>query len=273
MKKISSNLKGKVVLITGGAQGVGQIMAKEFARQGAAVVISDIQDSAGKATVGALRKQGLSVTFVRADLCLAKDIKQMIAFTSKLKGRIDIIINNARPRLPVGTFEQTLKDWDLAMKVILKAPVLMMKYALPHLVKSGGAVINIVSSNALTISHQPAAYHVAKAGLVQLTRYLAYEFGPKGIRVNAVCPALIDVHDRPSLTSNVENKEVVQISVPLKRAATPEDIAHAAIFLSSPGASYITGEVLTVDGGISLGDHFHVARQAFRSAQKNNQNK
>ena len=170
MKKSSSRLKGKVALITGAAQGVGQIIAKEFAREGATVVISDVQEEAGKAAARTFRELGLDIFFVKADLREEKDIKQMISFTKKLKGRLDIIVNNARPRLPLGTFEQTLKDWDLAMRVILKAPVLIMKHALPHLTLSRGTVINIVSSNAFTISHQPVSYHVAKAGLVQLSR-------------------------------------------------------------------------------------------------------
>lgn len=269
MKKLPLRLKGKVALITGAAQGVGQVIAKEFAREGATVVISDVQEITGYEVARVLRRQGLDVDFVKADLREEKDLKRMVAFTKKQGKKIDIIVNNARPKLPLGTFEQTLADWDLAMQVILKAPALIMKYALPHLIKSRGTVINIVSSNAFTISHQPASYHVAKAGLVQLTRYLAHEFGPSGIRVNAVCPALIDVHDRPSLTSNEENKKIVEISVPLKRAANPEDIAAAAIFLCSESSAYITGQILTVDGGVSLSDQFHVARESFRARTKN----
>lgn len=273
MKKSSLRLKGKIALITGGAQGIGREMATRFAREGATVIISDLQEKSGGDAVQSLRKEGLSAHFVQTDLRREKDIRQMVLAALRPNGQLDIVVNNARPKLRQGIFKETLKDWNLAMQVILKAPALIMKYATPYLSKSHGAVVNIVSPNAFTVSHQSAAYHVAKAGLVQLTRYLAYEFGASGIRVNAVCPALVDMTDRPSLTSNQNNKAITELIVPLKRAAHPADIAEAAIFLCSEPAAYITGEVLTVDGGVSLGDQFHVARSSFQYAQSNHQTK
>ena len=130
----------------------------------------------------------------------------------------------------------------------------------------GGSIVNIGSTNAFFVSHQPLAYHVAKAGLIQLTRYLACEFGSDGIRVNCICPGLVDIYDNNKpLTSDPANKAITELSVPLRRAAFAEEIAEAVLFLCS--SAYITGQVLTLDGGISLNDHFHLVRKAFQSQQ------
>jgi NAD(P)-dependent dehydrogenase (short-subunit alcohol dehydrogenase family) len=137
----------------------------------------------------------------------------------------------------------------------------------------GGSVLNMGSTNAFFISHQPVAYHVAKAGLLHLTRYLAHEFAPHGIRVNCICPGLVDLYDdnRP-LTGNPLNREVTELAVPLRRASTGADIAEAALFLCADSAACITGEVLTIDGGLGLADHFHLARKMLRSAEGRNSN-
>lgn len=261
----SGCLEDKVVLITGAAQGIGQIIAKVFAEAGAAVVISDVQDVAGESTAKSMRNKRLRAQFIKADLRQEKDIKAAVEFTVESYGRLDIVINNARPKLRLLPFVESLEEWDLAMNVLLKAPALIVKYALPYLTKSGnGSIINISSTNAFFISHQPVAYHVAKAALLQLTKFLAYDLGPRGIRVNAICPGLVDLHDRKPLTSDQVNKTITETIVPLKRAASPQDIAEAALFLCMNSSSYITGQVLTVDGGVTLGDHFNIAKKTFR---------
>jgi len=258
-------LAGKVALITGAAHGIGRIMAKMFAEKRVSVIVADIQEEQGEAVAAAVRDQGLQALFVKADLCQESDIKAMVDFAVESFGRLDIVIHSARPRLRRLPYAESLEEWDLAMDVFLKAPALMAKYALPHLRKSGGGnIINISSVNAAFIaSHQPAAYHVAKAGLEQLTRYLAVEFGPQAIRVNAICLGLVDLYDENKpLTGDPVNKAVTELVVPLKRAASAEEIAEVALFLCTDAAAYITGHVLRVDGGEMLGDHFHVARKA-----------
>ena len=259
-------LAGKVALITGAAHGIGRIMAKVFAEKGASVVVSDIQEEPGEEVAAAIRYQGLQALFVKADLCQENEIKAMMDFAVESFGRLDIVIHSARPRLRRLPYAESLEEWDLAMNVFLKALALMAKYALPHLRRSdGGNIISISSVNAVFIaSHQPAAYHVAKAGLEQLTRYLAVEFGPQAIRVNAICPGLVDLYDKDKpLTGDPVNKAVTEVVVPLKRASSAEEIAEVALFLCTDAAAYITGHVLRVDGGEMLGDHFHVARKSF----------
>jgi len=261
-----NRLDGKVALITGAAQGIGKAMAKAFTDEGASIVIADIQEGAGEAAAQEIRNAGKSARSIKADLLQEKDIENMVAFAADSFGRLDIVINNARPKLRQLPYAESLEEWDLAMDVFLKAPALTAKHALPLLVKSGsGSIVNIASVNAYFIaSHQPAAYHVAKAGLLQLTRYLAVEFGPQNIRVNAICPGLVDLHDRGKpLTADPVNKAVTDVVVPLKRASSAQEVAEVAIFLCTDAAAYITGHVLMADGGEMLGDHFHIARNAY----------
>jgi len=270
MKKKNNLFAGKVALVTGAAQGIGKAIAKALAREGASVVIADIQESAGEATARGICNAGLSARFVKTDLRRESDIEKVVSFASDSFGRLDILINNARPKLRQLPFAESMEEWDLAMEVFLKAPALTAKYALPLLAKSkSGCIVNIASVNAFFVaSHQPASYHAAKAGLLQLTRYLAFEFGEYNIRVNAVCPGLVDINDKGKpLTADPVNKSVADIVVPLKRAASPEEIAELVLFLCTDAAAYITGQTLTLDGGETLGDHFHVARKAFNAGR------
>ena len=261
-------LKDKVVLITGGARGIGKGIAELFAREHASVMILDIVRAEGEKVARSLCRAGLHCHFCYADLRKESDIKSMVDYTVSSFGKLDILINNAKPILQKCDYAQSLEEWDLAMDLILKAPALAVKYAIPEMIKSGGGcILNISSTNAVTISHQPVTYHVAKAGLVQLTRYVAYEFGKKGIRANALCPALVDLYDkdRRSLTSDPVNKKLTELVVPLGNAATAEEIAKAALFLCREDSGYITGQVVIIDGGMTLGDQFGVARKAYQN--------
>lgn len=255
-------LQGKVVLITGAVQGIGKSIAEKFANQGASIIISDVQD--GEKIAKTMQDKGNDVLFCKTDLRKEKEIQKLIQFVIDKRKVLNVIVNNARPKLEVLSFTESMKEWDLAMDVLLKGPALLCKYGLPHLEKSKGCVINIASTNAFTVSHQPVAYHVAKAGLVHLTRCLAQEFGPKGVRVNAICPGLVDLDDREkSLTSNPVNKALVESIVPLKRASTPEDIAELAFFLCSKASNYITGQGIILDGGLGVKDPFYIAQKSF----------
>jgi glucose 1-dehydrogenase len=271
MQSKSKSLGGKVAIVTGAGQGIGKAIAMAFADAGASVVIADIQEKTGEATAQAIIKKGKKASFIKTDLRRESDIEKMVAFAAEKYGRLDIVINNARPKLsPQLPYSESLEEWDLAINVFLKAPALTAKYALPLLIKAGGgSIINIASVNAFYIApYQPAAYHVAKAGLVQLTRYLTVEFGQYNIRVNALCPGLVDNTDRGKpLTADPVNRAVTDVVVPLKRAASPEEIAEIALFLCTDTARYITGQALMADGGEMLKDHFHVARDAFNKAK------
>lgn len=256
-------LDGGAAIVTGGAQGIGRGIVRALAEAGAAVAIADIQEEPGRALVDEIVDTGGKATFVRVDLSRESDIENMVKATVDAFGHLDILVNNARPRLRTLSFEDSLDEWDTALDVLLKASALAVKYALPHFVRAGGgSVVNISSTNAFFVSGQPAAYHVAKAGLNQLTRYLARELGPRNVRVNAVCPGLVDLpEDGRVLTAEAVNRKITESIVPLQRAASPQDIGNAVCFLCSDQAAYITGQILTLDGGTGVGDHFEIARR------------
>lgn len=261
-------LQGKVALVTGAGRGIGRIIAEVFSAAGASVVITDVQEVQGQAVAQSISDAGRNALFFAANLRQEDDIKGMVDFAVSNFQRLDIVINNARPRLQHLPLGESLSEWDLAMDVLLKAPALTAKHALPQMARSGGgSIVNVASTTASFISHQPLAYHVAKAGLLQLTRYIAYEFGSQRIRVNAICPALVDLYDdNKPLTSDPVNKAVADLVIPLGRASSGAEIAEVALFLCTDASAYITGQVLTIDGGLTLGEHFHIARKAFRYA-------
>ncbi len=267
MNESLMRLEGKVALITGAAQGIGKGIAEVFAHEGALVVIADLQEEKGQAAADSLDGQG---AFIHTDLRQDSDIEQMIAFTVEKYGALDILINNATPpKVLTSSFEEMVEDWDTTMDLLLRAYMVTAKFAHPYMQRTnGGSIVNMGSTLAFSIAEQQScAYHVAKAGVTQLTRYLAWELGNDGIQVNCICPALVDRSDRPSLTNDPTNQSVVDITVPLKRAGNYKDIAYTSLFLCSDEAKYITGQSIILDGGLTLGSQFEVARAAYKKIQ------
>jgi len=267
MNESLMRLEGKVALITGAAQGIGKGIAEVFAHEGAVVVIADLQEEKGQAAADSLDGQG---AFIHTDLRQDSDIEQMIAFTVEKYGALDILINNATPpKVLTSSFEEMVEDWDTTMDLLLRAYMVTAKFAHPYMQRTnGGSIVNMGSTLAFSIAEQQScAYHVAKAGVTQLTRYLAWELGNDGIQVNCICPALVDRSDRPSLTNDPTNQSVVDITVPLKRAGNYKDIAYTSLFLCSDEAKYLTGQSIILDGGLTLGSQFEVARAAYKKIQ------
>ena len=267
MNESLMRLEGKVALITGAAQGIGKGIAEVFAHEGAVVVIADLQEEKGQAAADSLDGQG---AFIHTDLRQDSDIEQMIAFTVEKYSALDILINNATPpKVLTSSFEEMVEDWDTTMDLLLRAYMVTAKFAHPYMQRTnGGSIVNMGSTLAFSIAEQQScAYHVAKAGVTQLTRYLAWELGNDGIQVNCICPALVDRSDRPSLTNDPTNQSVVDITVPLKRAGNYKDIAYTSLFLCSDEAKYLTGQSIILDGGLTLGSQFEVARAAYKKIQ------
>lgn len=268
---IFDDLKDKTAIITGGAQGIGKGIVEAFVQQGANVVIADLNEERGRKLSALLGKRAV---FQRTDLTLEDDIRELVSFVATRFNGLDFMINNARPPLarcsPGTPIEDSLLDgWDIGVDVLLKAPCLLAQNALPLLRgATSPAIVNIASTNAYFIGLQPLVYHIAKAALVQMTRYTAYIFGANGIRVNCVAPGIVDIldHNQP-LTGVPLNRKTAEIAVPLKRAALVEEIATSVLFLCSDASSYINGQVLFADGGITLGDQFHVTRTALSTSE------
>lgn len=256
------NLNGKVGIITGSARGIGATTAKRLASLGAHVVLADINENYNLAVAEQISNSGGAAHVFTLDLNDDDQLQALSNFTSEKFTKIDFLINNARPRFNLTDYFDVAKEWDIAMNILLKAPAFLSRHVIPKMIKNGGGcIINISSTNAFFISQQPASYHIAKAGLLQLTKYLAHEFGKKNIRVNAVCPGLVDIpNEERILSTNPDFALAIDLAVPLQRAARDTEIADLISFLISPLASYLNGEVITIDGGVGLSDHFNLAR-------------
>lgn len=244
-------------------------MAQSLGQAGARIILCDLREDAGEDAAARLQSQGIEARFVAVDLSQGEQVNSMVNRAAQFFGGLDILVNNARPPLSYKPFPASMESWDYAMDVLLKAPALAIAAALPHLERSNSAaVINISSTNAFLISQQPVTYHVTKAAILQLTRHLAVELGAKGIRLNAICPGIVDLEDRPQkLLDDPTNRLVAETVVPLGRAATAEEIGNLAVFLASDLAAYITGQAFTIDGGMTLGDQFAVAKRVALAEQ------
>ncbi len=249
-------LKNKVVVVTGGARGIGKNVSRAFCQNGAVVVICDIHEPSAKQTCFELQKQGLKADYLKLDLSRVGAPQKMLKTVVKTKGRLDVLVNNVRfSAKRMALFAETQKSWATEMEE-LKTAFFASQEAIRHMTRVGkGSIVNISSVAAVLTCHQSPAYHAAKAGLLQLTRYLAMEGGPSGVRVNAVMPGFIvkdEDRQRFESANNKSYKVKAELCHPLRRVGFSDDVAQAVLFLSSDRAAFITGHFLTVDGGLSL---------------------
>jgi len=250
-------LEGKVALITGAATGIGRATALLFAKEGARVVIADINKKDADETVQRIKRDGGEASFAYTNLLNVTEIEKMVRTTVATYGKLHIFYHNAGVAGP-GRIELTTEEaYDQIMDIHVKAGFFGAKFAAPEIKKSGGGSILFTGSGlGLRPSSQSPAYSVSKAALLMLTRALAVSLAKDGIRVNAVCPGPISTTPlwQGVLARNPEivPEEYTQMNIqvrPIKRMGTPEEMAQAALFLVSSEASYITGVALPVDGG------------------------
>ena len=248
-------LDGKVALITGGTSGIGRATALLFAAEGARVAITGRDEARGAAVVRKLGELGAEGLFVRADVRIAADCERSVAQTVGRWGRIDVLFNNAGVYVENDVVGCDEDEWDLQVDTSLKGTFLMSRSALPHMIAQGsGAIVNCASGWGLVGGIRGAAYCAAKGGMVVLTKAMALDHGPQGIRVNAVCPGDTET---PMEFADAERKGVTWEEYTawasegraLGRMGRPEEVARAVLFLAGDDASYITGAALPVDGG------------------------
>lgn len=248
-------LANKVALITGAASGMGRVAAEIFAREGASVVITDIASEAGEETAQRIRSAGGQAIFIRANVASEAEVEQMIAAAINTFGRIDVLYNNAgiMPDDDGSVVDLSESTWNRIMDVNLKSTLLCSKYTLPHMVRAGrGSIINIASFVAFMGCTVPQdAYTASKGGLLALTKSFAVQYGPHGIRCNAICPGPIETPLLRTLWVNEEARDLRLQRIPLGRFGTPEDIVYLALYLASDESTWTTGAWLTVDGGIT----------------------
>ena len=244
--------EGKVALVTGGAAGIGRATALAFASEGAKIVIGDINTEGGEETVKMIRDVGGEAIFVKTDVRIADEAKNMADKAVEAFGRLDIAFNNAGINEDAVTVSRCAEDsWERMIDTNLTGVFLCMKYELPKMRMSrGGCIVNMASVVGLVGDGSHPAYSSSKHGVVGLTRTAALVYARAGVRVNAVCPG-------PTLTPLIHNlidgqpevEKMLLSHVPMNRMAQPEEIAKAVLFLCSDDASYITGHALAVDGG------------------------
>jgi NAD(P)-dependent dehydrogenase (short-subunit alcohol dehydrogenase family) len=246
-------LEHKIALVTGGGSGIGRAAALAFAREGAKVVVSDINETGGEHTVGLIRSSGGGAIFVKTDVTKAAEVESLVKTVVENFGRLDCAFNNAGIGGTITrTADRTEDEWDLTMNVNLKGVWLCMKYELQQMVlQGGGAIVNTASAAGLIGFQNASAYTASKHGVVGLTRSAALEYARKHIRVNAVCPGFTETAMMDEWESNRPGMvEGIASFNPMKRLGKPEEIAEAVVWLCSDAASFITGHALAVDGGV-----------------------
>jgi 3-oxoacyl-[acyl-carrier protein] reductase len=244
-------LKDKVAIITGAGQGIGRGIAVELAAQGAKVVLSDITDKTQEVAKEIQQKGGTALV-TKTDVTKPDQVQQMITTAEKEYGQVDILVNNAGI-YPFKPFEEmTEGDWDQVININLKGVFNCTKAALPALKKTQGTIVNLSSIAGSVVGYQALVhYSASKAGVLGFTRAAALELAPHKIRVNAIAPGAIDTPTtKVSMTKDALDQTIQ--AIPLQRLGQPSDIAKLVAFLASDDASYITGQLVIIDGGLTL---------------------
>ncbi len=244
-------LEGKVAVVTGGAQGIGCAVVEKFQAEGARVWFLDVDEAVGAGTAART-----GTRFVKADVASEADVKAAMEAVLAAEGRVDVLVNNAGRNAYHLAAELTSEEWERSMGLNLKAAWLCSKYVLPAMVAQGGGSIVVVSSlHARMTTTGMFPYAAAKAGLLGLTRSLAVDYGPRGVRVNAVLPGYTRTQAVENWLSRLEEPEKAEQAVlevhPLRRMAAPSEVANVICFLASDEASSMTGAEVVVDNGLS----------------------
>ncbi len=253
---MTKELEGKVGLVTGGTSGIGRATALLFAKAGAKVVVAGRREPEGNETVELVRAAGGDGLFVRADVSKASEVEALVQKTVEKFGRLDIAFNNAGIEgVWVPIIRQSEEDWDRTININLKGVWLCLKYEIRQMLKQGGggAIVNMASVTGLVGSAGAAAYSASKHGVIGLTKSAALETAKSGIRINAVCPAVIETPMGDRLFGAPAVHKYVLSCHPVGRFGRPAEIAEAVLWMCSERASFMTGQSLVLDGGFLAG--------------------
>jgi len=246
-------LQNKVAIITGSAQGIGKGTAKLMAQEGAKVVVADIDAPKGEETVAEIRAAGGEASFIRTDVEQEAEIIAMVQFAIDRYGKLDVLMNNAYWNKWGSVLDLNVEDWNKAVNVMVRAIYLGSKHAIPYMERNGaGSIINTASVHGYLAAHRSAVYEASKAAVINLSRQIAVDFGPQGIRCNAICPGwIITERGEAGLAGHPERYEVGRQVYPVRRGGRPIDIAYGALYLASDESTFVTGHALVIDGGLT----------------------
>lgn len=243
-------LADKVAIITGGGSGIGRETAMLFAKEGAKVLVADWSAETGQETARMIEENGGDARFIKTDVSQKSDVDNMVQATLEEFGKIDILINNAGIA-KYGKVDATDEEtWDQVLAVNLKSVYLCSSSVIPEMRKIGkGKIVNIASIAGLTGFSQLAAYCASKGGVINLTRQMSLDYAPEKINVNAIAPGVIETAMTKDMLADPEESRRMNNDTPYTRLGLPNDIAQAALYLSSDDSDFVNGEILTVDGG------------------------
>lgn len=244
----------KVALITGGTTGIGRATALAFAAEGARVVVAGRREAEGAETVALVEQAGGQARFVRADVALEADVVALVAATVAAFGRLDYAFNNAGVLLESGPItEVSLDVLERTLAINVRGVALCLKHQIPAILKSGGGgIVNTASFLGLRPMANSAIYNASKFAVIGLTKSAALEFATQGVRVNAVCPGVIETPMNEGFRQQETGRDFLNNLQPMARTGQPEEIAAAVLYLCSPHAGFVTGATLSVDGGIAV---------------------
>ncbi|OGJ89514.1 MAG: 3-oxoacyl-[acyl-carrier-protein] reductase [Candidatus Raymondbacteria bacterium RifOxyC12_full_50_8] len=244
-------LQNKVALVTGGGRGIGKAIADRLAREGANIIVCDIDQATAEAAAKEISAMGVKAIGLVCDVSKSADVEEMVKKAVEAFGTINILVNNAGITRDGLLLRMKEEEWDLVLNVNLKSAFLCTKFAIKHIMRAGyGRVINIASVVGLMGNAGQANYAASKGGLIAFTKTVAKEFAGKGVTSNAIAPGFI----RTAMTDKLKDEDKAKLTqfIPLGSLGEAAHVADAVAFLASPDAAYVTGQVLAVDGGMTM---------------------
>lgn len=250
---MTNGFAGKVVIVTGGSRGIGRAIVERFATENAKVISVGINADKGRAVAQEIARAGGHVEFMRADVAQRSQVENLVDQVLDRFAHIDVLVNNAAIHDSAPLWEETEALWERMFRVNVLGTVLPSQAVVRHMMeRGGGAIVHMASKAGVVGEPGHAAYSASKGAVISLTRAMAVELAPYSIRVNAVCPGPVMTDMLREVIPNEKDRTALATETPLGRIGTPEDIAGATLFLASPESDWCTGQVISIDGGLSI---------------------